>query len=118
MLHPLNKERKIMPIYEYQCTACGHLFEAFQSMKDAPLSQCPECQQSTLNKLVSAASFQLKGTGWYVTDFRDKGKAAPAAAKADAAAPVANNVSDSKEKTATAAESKTKISSTDSSSST
>jgi len=64
-----------MPIYEYYCESCGHQLEALQKMADEPLKECPECHQSTLNKLVSAASFQLKGTGWYVTDFRDKGKA-------------------------------------------
>jgi len=63
-----------MPIYEYQCSACGHQLEAMQKMSDAALTQCPVCHQSTLNKLVSAAGFQLKGTGWYATDFRNKGK--------------------------------------------
>ncbi len=64
-----------MPIYEYECSACGHRLEAFQKMSEAPLTECPECKKTTLNKLVSAAGFQLKGTGWYVTDFKDKGKA-------------------------------------------
>jgi putative FmdB family regulatory protein len=64
-----------MPIYEYYCESCGHQLEALQKMSEEPLKECPECHQSTLNKLVSATSFQLKGTGWYVTDFRDKGKA-------------------------------------------
>lgn len=63
-----------MPIYEYQCAACGHRLEAFQKMTDALLTDCPNCKQSQLQKLVSAAGFQLKGTGWYATDFRDKGK--------------------------------------------
>lgn len=60
-----------MPIYEYQCSACGHQLEAMQKFSDEPLKQCPTCGQDTLNKLISATSFQLKGTGWYVTDFRD-----------------------------------------------
>lgn len=64
-----------MPIYEYQCANCGHTLESFQKMSDAPLTQCPSCQQNTLQKLVSAAGFQLKGTGWYATDFKDKSKA-------------------------------------------
>lgn len=64
-----------MPIYEYQCSACGHQLEAIQKMSDQPLTDCPECHQSTLTKLVSAAGFQLKGTGWYVTDYSAKGKA-------------------------------------------
>lgn len=63
-----------MPIYEYACTACGHRLEAFQKMSDAPLTECPECKKATLEKWVSAAGFQLKGTGWYATDFRNKGK--------------------------------------------
>ncbi len=63
-----------MPIYEYQCAACGHELEAIQKFSDEPLKTCPECHKETLQKLMSAAGFQLKGTGWYATDFRDKGK--------------------------------------------
>ncbi|HEX2548583.1 MAG TPA: zinc ribbon domain-containing protein [Gammaproteobacteria bacterium] len=66
-----------MPIYEYQCNACGHRLESFQKMTDAPLTECPECHKSTLQKLISAAGFQLKGTGWYATDFKEKGKKDP-----------------------------------------
>lgn len=64
-----------MPIYEYQCLSCGHKLEALQDVKEAPLSVCPECHKSMLNKLVSASGFQLKGTGWYATDYSKKGKA-------------------------------------------
>lgn len=63
-----------MPIYEYQCQACGHTFDKLQKVSDAPLTDCPACGKSALQKLVSAAGFQLKGSGWYVTDFRDNGK--------------------------------------------
>lgn len=63
-----------MPIYEYQCGICGHQLEAFQNFSEAPLTECPECHKPALSKLISATSFQLKGTGWYATDFRDKGK--------------------------------------------
>lgn len=63
-----------MPIYEYQCSACGHNLEAFQKMSEAPLTECPACHKASLQKLISSAGFQLKGTGWYVTDFRNKGK--------------------------------------------
>lgn len=63
-----------MPIYEYRCSACGHLLEAFQKMSEAPLTTCPNCHKTTLNKLVSSSTFQLKGTGWYKTDFANKGK--------------------------------------------
>jgi len=67
-----------MPIYEYRCASCGHELEALQKLADAPLTVCPACGKSALNKLVSAAGFQLKGSGWYVTDFRNSG-AKPAA---------------------------------------
>lgn len=63
-----------MPIYEYECGACGHRLEAFQKMTDQPLTDCPMCQKPNLQKWVSAAGFQLKGTGWYATDFKNKGK--------------------------------------------
>jgi len=62
-----------MPIYEYRCSACGHELEALQKLSDAPLTECPSCGQSELRKQVSAAGFQLKGSGWYVTDFRNSG---------------------------------------------
>jgi len=61
-----------MPIYEYKCTACDHRMEKLQRMSDAPLKDCPECQQPELTKLVSAAGFRLTGTGWYETDFKNK----------------------------------------------
>lgn len=66
-----------MPIYEYQCGACGHQLEQFQKISEAPLKECPKCHKSALQKLISATSFQLKGTGWYATDFKDKGKPKP-----------------------------------------
>ena len=63
-----------MPIYEYQCQSCHHVLEALQGLSEAPLTDCPACKGKTLQRLVSAAGFQLKGTGWYATDFRDKPK--------------------------------------------
>ena len=63
-----------MPIYEYQCTNCHHQFDLMQKMSDPPATLCPECHKETAVKLVSAAGFQLKGTGWYETDFKNKGK--------------------------------------------
>jgi putative FmdB family regulatory protein len=63
-----------MPIYEYQCIACGHKLEAIQKISEEPLTLCPSCDQDQLQKLVSAAGFQLKGGGWYVTDYSAKGK--------------------------------------------
>jgi putative FmdB family regulatory protein len=67
-----------MPIYEYRCAACGHEIEALQKLSDAPLTECPSCHKAELKKLLSAAGFQLKGSGWYATDFRNSG-AKPAA---------------------------------------
>jgi putative FmdB family regulatory protein len=72
-----------MPIYEYRCEACGHQEEFLQKVSEPPLTQCPACGKPSLQKLLSAAGFQLKGSGWYVTDFRNKG-AKPADKKADA----------------------------------
>jgi putative FmdB family regulatory protein len=63
-----------MPIYEYQCGDCQHEFEALQKIADAPLSDCPECGQSSLVKKVSAAGFRLSGSGWYETDFKSGNK--------------------------------------------
>ena len=59
-----------MPIYAYRCEACGFAKDVLQKMSDAPLSQCPECGKDAFRKQVTAAGFQLKGSGWYVTDFR------------------------------------------------
>jgi putative FmdB family regulatory protein len=63
-----------MPIYEYQCNDCGHVFDALQKMSDAVLTDCPDCRNASLRKLVSAPNFRLKGAGWYETDFKDKNK--------------------------------------------
>lgn len=62
-----------MPIYAYKCSACGHEQDVLQKMSDPVLTVCPECRQDTYVKQVTAAGFQLKGTGWYVTDFRNNG---------------------------------------------
>ncbi len=69
-----------MPIYEYECRDCGHKLEILQRLSDSPLVICPACNKDSLKKLVSAAGFQLKGTGWYETDFKNKGKPASKAA--------------------------------------
>jgi len=59
-----------MPLYEYRCTACGHELEVLKKISAPAPADCPACKQATLQKKLSAAGFQLKGTGWYVTDFR------------------------------------------------
>ena len=63
-----------MPIYEYRCEACGHEMEAMQKMADPALTDCPECAQPSLTKLISATGFRLKGGGWYETDFKSGAK--------------------------------------------
>ena len=63
-----------MPIYEYECGACGARHEFIQKFSDGPKRKCPACGANRLKRLVSAAAFHLKGSGWYVTDFRDKDK--------------------------------------------
>ena len=81
-----------MPIYAYRCTLCGHAEDVLQKMSAAPLTTCPACGQETYAKQVTAAGFQLKGSGWYVTDFRDntkktgEGAAASSTTSASAAA--------------------------------
>lgn len=63
-----------MPIYEYACKSCGHQLEVMQKMSDTPLQECPSCHENSLQKLISAAGFQLKGSGWYATDFKGSAK--------------------------------------------
>ncbi|NUZ05775.1 FmdB family zinc ribbon protein [Piscinibacter koreensis] len=70
-----------MPIYAYRCASCGHAQDVLQKMSDPVLTVCPACGAATYQKQVTAAGFQLKGSGWYVTDFRDGPK------KPDAGAP-------------------------------
>ena len=75
-----------MPIYAYRCAACGHTKDVLRKMSDPPLADCPACGEPRFEKQVTAAGFQLKGSGWYVTDFRNP-PAASAPAKADADKP-------------------------------
>src|SRR5690242_13051626 len=73
-----------MPIYEYRCGQCGFQKEFLQRLNEAPLTKCPECGKPALTKMVSAAGFQLKGSGWYATDFKGGGaKPETQPAKAD-----------------------------------
>lgn len=73
-----------MPIYAYRCTACGHAKDVLQKISDPVLTTCPVCQAEAFAKQVTAAGFQLKGSGWYVTDFRG-GSGSGAAKTGDAA---------------------------------
>ncbi len=76
-----------MPIYAYKCDSCGHAKDVLQKMSDDPLTKCPSCGGPTFNKQLTAAGFQLKGSGWYATDFKggSSGTAAPAVAGASGA---------------------------------
>ncbi|MFM0390922.1 FmdB family zinc ribbon protein [Paraburkholderia phytofirmans] len=73
-----------MPIYAYRCESCGFGKDVLQKISDPQLTQCPECGKDTFRKQVTAAGFQLKGSGWYVTDFRGGNGGASAPAKPDA----------------------------------
>ena len=83
-----------MPIYAYKCESCGHAKDVLQKISDAPLTECPACGQPTFNKQLTAAGFQLKGSGWYVTDFRG-GSGGPTTAAAGATATAAAASTDS-----------------------
>lgn len=114
-----------MPIYEYRCSSCGHELEALQKLSDAPLTVCPACNKAELKKLVSAAGFQLKGSGWYVTDFRNSGgkpgaKTAPAkdGAQATGGEATTETKSDAKTGEGSASETKAATPASDSSAST
>lgn len=78
-----------MPIYAYKCEACGFAKDVLQKMSDAPLQECPECGKSTFSKQLTAAGFQLKGSGWYATDFKGGSSCTAPAAADTAAAPSA-----------------------------
>ena len=105
-----------MPIYAYKCTACGHAQDVLQKISDKTLTVCPECHQETYAKQVTAAGFQLKGSGWYVTDFRSNGggdkasattsEATPAVTATDAAAGSASGSGETASKEAAKGDSK------------
>ncbi|GAB3355926.1 MULTISPECIES: FmdB family zinc ribbon protein [Giesbergeria] len=101
-----------MPIYAYKCGSCGHAKDVLQKMSDAPLTQCPACGAEAFTKQVTAAGFQLKGSGWYVTDFRggSGGTTAPATSDKTATSSTdvaASNTSPEAAKPAPAADSAT-----------
>lgn len=75
-----------MPIYAYRCETCGFSKDVLQKVSDAPLTVCPSCSKSSFKKQLTAAGFQLKGTGWYVTDFRNGSSGGSAVAPAGGAA--------------------------------
>jgi putative FmdB family regulatory protein len=83
------RREKLVPIYAYRCEACGFAKDALQKVSDAPLTDCPACGAPKFNKQLTAPGFQLKGTGWYATDFKGGGAAAVPAAAGTAADAVA-----------------------------
>lgn len=94
-----------MPIYAYKCAECGHQMDVIRKVSDPPLTDCPNCGKPALVKQVTAAGFQLKGAGWYVTDFRDQGSGK----KKDTAKPDEKTATDqsTESKTETKADTKT-----------
>lgn len=102
-----------MPIYAYKCGSCGHAKDVLQKISDDPLTVCPACGASSFSKQVTAAGFQLKGSGWYVTDFRNGASggasgtsAAPSEAKTADAAPSDKGSSEAKPADTKSADSK------------
>lgn len=79
-----------MPIYDFECTQCGHKGELMRKISESSTTTCPHCQQESFTKMLSAPNFQLNGTGWYATDFKNKGGAsAPKTESSAEAAPAA-----------------------------
>jgi putative FmdB family regulatory protein len=89
---------KLMPIYEYRCEKCGGHFEVIQKLSDSPLKTCSSCK-GRLTKLISQTSFQLKGSGWYVTDYAGKSKSSGKSEEASKPADASKTSSDSTAKT-------------------
>lgn len=90
-----------MPLYEYQCEACGHRFEVIQKFSDAPIETCPKCE-GVVRKLLSSPAIQFKGSGWYITDYARAGKGG------DSSSPTPASGSESKSETKSEAKSETK----------
>ena len=80
-----------MPIFAYRCDSCGFEKDVLQKRSDPPLSACPACARETFSKRLTAPAFQLKGSGWYVTDFRDNGKSKPKQGESGEAASAAGS---------------------------
>ena len=94
-----------MPIYAYKCDTCGHAKDVLQKMSDAQLVDCPKCGAATFTKQLTSAGFQLKGSGWYVTDFRDNKGASDKAKDSSSSDQAATTVTNSEGAAATKAES-------------
>jgi putative FmdB family regulatory protein len=90
-----------MPIYEYECAACGHRFERIQKFSDPPVDTCPNCGEAKVHKLLSSPAIQFKGTGWYITDYAKKGSGTDAKSKESGESKESKESSKSKESTET-----------------
>jgi putative FmdB family regulatory protein len=91
-----------MPIYAYKCASCGHAKDVLQKISDAALTDCPACGKSTFAKQLTAAGFQLKGSGWYATDFKGSGSSSSAGSSSGSADSAASESSGGDTATATA----------------
>src|SRR5689334_20845431 len=100
-----------MPIYEYRCLECNHQEEHLQKVSEPPIAVCPACGKPTYKKLLSAAGFQLKGSGWYATDFRNKSSAPSAKTEAKEAKPDTKTDTKSDTKTDSKPETKSAVAS-------
>ncbi len=86
-----------MPTYEYACPKCGHAFELFQSMRDEPLKKCPKCHKTGVKRLVGGgAGLIFKGSGFYITDYKNKGAPKPESGDAKPAAPASKPAAETK----------------------
>ena len=92
-----------MPLYEYECGRCQHRFELIQKFSDKPVRKCPECGGKT-ERLISAPAIRFKGTGWYVTDYADKGRSQDGSEKSEAMREAADSKSESKSESKSSAE--------------
>lgn len=97
-----------MPLYEYQCKACGHRFEKIQKFSDEPIRECPQCHKKEVEKLISAPAVQFKGDGWYVTDYARKNAsgAKPTSETSSGSTSASSSESKSESKSETKTESK------------
>ena len=110
---PSTRTEQSVPIYEYQCQACGYEFETIQKMSDPKLKDCPECEAAALVKKISAVAFRLKGSGWYETDFKSDNKRQLHEESGNGETkPVTSGDSDSKGKETTSDSSKSKSANT------
>jgi putative FmdB family regulatory protein len=103
-----------MPLYEYRCDACGHVFEKIQKFSDPPVDVCPNCGERKVQKLLSSPAIQFKGSGWYITDYARKGGGSDGSAKGDGAKSTASDSKSGEAKSGEAKGGETKSGASDS----